>query len=59
MEDLNTNSNEENIVWRSGTNEIDLDPLMPANEKDVAELQCEKEKENIPPKVVNHKGYSE
>ena len=57
MEDLITNSEDEDIMWRSGTNETDLDPLMPANEKDVAGLQCEIEKEIIPPNVVDDKGY--
>ena len=57
MEDLITNSDEKDIMWRSGTNETDLDRLMPANEKDVAGLQCEIEKEIIPPKVVDDKGY--
>ena len=57
MEDLITNSDEKDIMWRSGTNETYLDPLMPANEEDVAGLQREIEKEIIPPKVVDDKGY--
>ena len=59
MEDLITNSNDEDIMWKSGTNEINLDPLLPANEEDVAGLQREIEKEIIPPKVVDDKGYFE
>ena len=48
---------QENIMWRSGTNETNLDPLLPANEEDVAGLQCEIEKEIIPPNVAIDKGY--
>ena len=59
MEDLITNSDEKDIMWRSGTNETDLDSLMPANQEDVAGLQREIEKEIIPPKVVDEKGYFE
>ena len=57
MDDLITNSDDKDMMWRSGTNETDLDPLMPANEKDVAELQCEIEKEIKLPNVVDVKGY--
>ena len=57
MEDLLINSDEEDIMRRSGKNETDLNPLMPANKKDVAGLQCEIEKEIIPPEVVDDKGY--
>ena len=57
MEDQITNSDEEDIMWRSGKSETDLYPLMPPNEEDVAGLQYEIEKDIIPPKVVDDKGY--
>ena len=57
MEAMITNSEVEDIMWRSGSNETDLDPLMPANEKDG--LKCEIEKEIILPNVVGDKGYFE